>query len=236
MKRGKLIVIYRLSVTGQSGMDGSNRASPRGAGAGTGMGRQWLAQPLWANIANLDPALANGRLLTLFEGAAQALLVEGDVAAAGLACAEQRLEKTHERFTVRWNVGAILPADGDRLMTWGARPGRVTIAPGAGAAGSVRTCVSPLVPCPRAPLYSRLVHCHVAGEMHMLHRLLFAMIAVTSLTLVGCANSPQQLSPQPRLTSQFAAVGQGQAVAVRVVDGRPSPWARAVACTRKPAR
>ena len=57
----------------------------------------------------------------------------------------------------------------------------------------------------------------------MLQRLLFAMIAVTSLTLVGCANSPQQLSPQPRLTSQLAAVGQGQPVTVRVVDGRPSP-------------
>ena len=57
----------------------------------------------------------------------------------------------------------------------------------------------------------------------MLQRLLFAMIAVTSLTLVGCANSPQQLSPQPRLTSQFAAVGQGQPVVVRVVDARPSP-------------
>ena len=129
MKRGKLIVIYRLLVTGRSGMDGSNRVSPRGTGVDTGMGRQWLAQPLWANIANLDPTLSNGGLLTLLEGAAQALLVEGDVAAVGLTCAEQRLEKTHERFTVRWNVGAILPAYGDRLMTWAMRRGCVTIAP-----------------------------------------------------------------------------------------------------------
>lgn len=57
----------------------------------------------------------------------------------------------------------------------------------------------------------------------MLQRLLFAVIAVTSLTLVGCANSPQQLSPQPRLTTQLAPVGHGQQVVVRVVDGRPSP-------------
>ncbi|MDB6050389.1 MAG: lipoprotein [Pseudomonas sp.] len=57
----------------------------------------------------------------------------------------------------------------------------------------------------------------------MLHRLLFGLLAVGSLTLVGCANSPQQLSPQPKLTSQLAAVGHGQPVMVRVVDGRPSP-------------
>jgi len=57
----------------------------------------------------------------------------------------------------------------------------------------------------------------------MLHRLLFALIAVTSLSLVGCANSPQQLSPTPKLTSNLTAVGQGQPVVVRVVDGRPSP-------------
>lgn len=56
----------------------------------------------------------------------------------------------------------------------------------------------------------------------MLQRLLFTMIAVTSLTLVGCANSPQQLSPQPRLNAQLAPVGQGQPVVVRVVDGRAS--------------
>lgn len=57
----------------------------------------------------------------------------------------------------------------------------------------------------------------------MLHRLLFGLLAVSSLTLVGCAHSPQQLSPQPKLTSQLAAVGHGQPVMVRVVDGRRSP-------------
>ncbi|WP_137819940.1 YajG family lipoprotein [Pseudomonas sp. 2FG] len=57
----------------------------------------------------------------------------------------------------------------------------------------------------------------------MLHRLLLGLIAVTSLTLVGCAHSPQQLSPQPKLTTALTAVGQGQPVVVRVVDGRPSP-------------
>ncbi|MDI2591929.1 YajG family lipoprotein [Pseudomonas sp. N3-W] len=57
----------------------------------------------------------------------------------------------------------------------------------------------------------------------MLQRLLFGLITVTSLTLVGCANSPQQLSPEPKLTTQLAAVGHGQQVVVRVVDGRPSP-------------
>ncbi|SDU82621.1 YajG family lipoprotein [Pseudomonas mucidolens] len=57
----------------------------------------------------------------------------------------------------------------------------------------------------------------------MLQRLLFGLITVSCLTLVGCANSPQQLSPQPKVTAQLAPVGQGQAVSVRVVDGRPSP-------------
>ncbi|WP_397449789.1 YajG family lipoprotein [Pseudomonas sp. NA-150] len=57
----------------------------------------------------------------------------------------------------------------------------------------------------------------------MLNRLLFGLLAVGSLTLVGCAHSPQQLSPQPKLTSQLAPVGHGQPVVVRVVDGRPSP-------------
>ncbi|WP_248798841.1 YajG family lipoprotein [Pseudomonas sp. MWU13-2105] len=57
----------------------------------------------------------------------------------------------------------------------------------------------------------------------MLQRLLFGLITVTSLTLVGCANSPQQLSPQPTLTTQLAPVGHGQPVVVRVVDGRRSP-------------
>lgn len=57
----------------------------------------------------------------------------------------------------------------------------------------------------------------------MLHRLLLGLIAVTGLTLVGCAHSPQQLSPQPKLNAPLVAVGQGQPVVVRVVDGRPSP-------------
>jgi uncharacterized lipoprotein len=57
----------------------------------------------------------------------------------------------------------------------------------------------------------------------MLQRLLFTLLAAGSLTLVGCAHSPQQLSPQPKLTSQLAPVGHGQPVVVRVVDGRPSP-------------
>ena len=57
----------------------------------------------------------------------------------------------------------------------------------------------------------------------MLHRLLFGLVAVASLTLVGCAHSPQQLSPQPKLNSPLTAVGQGQPVVVRVADGRPSP-------------
>ncbi len=57
----------------------------------------------------------------------------------------------------------------------------------------------------------------------MLHRLLFGLITAVSLTLVGCAHSPQQLSPQPRINSPLVAVGQGQPVVVRVADGRPSP-------------
>ncbi|MEG1040464.1 MAG: YajG family lipoprotein [Pseudomonas sp.] len=56
----------------------------------------------------------------------------------------------------------------------------------------------------------------------MLQRLLFGLIAVTSLTLAGCAHSPQQLSPQPKLTAQLAPVGHGQPVVVKVVDGRAS--------------
>src|SRR3990167_6512366 len=64
---------------------------------------------------------------------------------------------------------------------------------------------------------------HTHGEMSMLHRLLFGLVAVASLTLVGCAHSPQQLSPQPKLNSPLTAVGQGQPVVVRVADGRPSP-------------
>jgi uncharacterized lipoprotein len=58
--------------------------------------------------------------------------------------------------------------------------------------------------------------------MSMLRRLLFGLLAVSSLTLVGCAHSPQSLSPQPKLNAQLTAVGRGQPVTVRVVDGRPS--------------
>ena len=53
----------------------------------------------------------------------------------------------------------------------------------------------------------------------MLHRALIALLAAASLTLAGCALSPQQLTPQPKLTSSLTPVGQGQPVVVRVVDG-----------------
>nr|MBF0683265.1 hypothetical protein [Pseudomonas sp.] len=57
----------------------------------------------------------------------------------------------------------------------------------------------------------------------MLQRLLFGPIAVCALVLAGCAHSPQQLDPTPKLNSEISPVGQGQPVAVRVVDGRTSP-------------
>lgn len=57
----------------------------------------------------------------------------------------------------------------------------------------------------------------------MLQRLLFGPIAVFALVLAGCAHSPQQLDPTPKLNSEISPVGQGQPVAVRVVDGRTSP-------------
>ncbi len=57
----------------------------------------------------------------------------------------------------------------------------------------------------------------------MLKRSLLGLLAALSLTLVGCALSPQQLSPQPKLTGPLTPVGQGQPVVVRVADGRPSP-------------
>lgn len=57
----------------------------------------------------------------------------------------------------------------------------------------------------------------------MLPSLLFGLIAAASLGLVGCAHSPQQLTVQPVVTAQLAAVGQGQPVAVKVIDGRSSP-------------
>ena len=49
----------------------------------------------------------------------------------------------------------------------------------------------------------------------MLHRLLLGLLAMASLTLAGCVHSPQQLSPQPVLNTQLAAVGRGQPVVVR---------------------
>ncbi|WP_028240665.1 YajG family lipoprotein [Stutzerimonas azotifigens] len=57
----------------------------------------------------------------------------------------------------------------------------------------------------------------------MLKRLSFGLIALLGLALVGCAHSPQQLDPNPKLTGTINAVGQGQPVVVRVVDGRSSP-------------
>ncbi len=57
----------------------------------------------------------------------------------------------------------------------------------------------------------------------MLKRPLLGLLAALSLALVGCALSPQQLSPQPKLTGPLTPVGQGQPVVVRVADGRPSP-------------
>lgn len=56
----------------------------------------------------------------------------------------------------------------------------------------------------------------------MKKHLLFGLVAALGVTLVGCAHSPQQLRPQPRMTAQLTAVGQGQPVVVRVVDGRQS--------------
>ncbi|RMW07894.1 Lipoprotein [Pseudomonas syringae pv. tagetis] len=69
----------------------------------------------------------------------------------------------------------------------------------------------------------RHIQCLAHGEMSMLRRILFGLLAVSSLTLAGCAHSPQQLSPTPKLNAQLAAVGRGQPVVVRVVDGRPGP-------------
>lgn len=52
---------------------------------------------------------------------------------------------------------------------------------------------------------------------------LWACVAVLSLGLSGCALSPQQLNPTPKITTQIMPVGNGQPIAVRVVDGRSSP-------------
>lgn len=56
----------------------------------------------------------------------------------------------------------------------------------------------------------------------MLHRVLLSLIAAASLALTGCALSPQQLNPDPVFKGPLTAVGQGQPVVVKVVDGRPS--------------
>ncbi|MNZ61912.1 hypothetical protein D3C78_800160 [compost metagenome] len=56
----------------------------------------------------------------------------------------------------------------------------------------------------------------------MLPRLLLSLIAAAGLVLSGCALSPQQLNPQPVFKGPITAVGQGQPVVVRVVDGRPN--------------
>ncbi|MGE4408193.1 YajG family lipoprotein [Pseudomonas sp.] len=57
----------------------------------------------------------------------------------------------------------------------------------------------------------------------MLRRLLFCLVTVLGVSLVGCAHSPQQLDPSPKLGGTINPVGQGQPVVVRVVDGRASP-------------
>ncbi|WP_444816493.1 YajG family lipoprotein [Stutzerimonas frequens] len=57
----------------------------------------------------------------------------------------------------------------------------------------------------------------------MLQRLLFGLVTVLGMSLVGCAHSPQQLNPNPKLNGTINPVGQGQPVVVRVVDARPSP-------------
>lgn len=50
----------------------------------------------------------------------------------------------------------------------------------------------------------------------------FGLIALLSLGLFGCAHSPQQISPKPEINAPLTAVGQGQPVVVKVVDGRAS--------------
>ncbi|WP_278433500.1 YajG family lipoprotein [Stutzerimonas chloritidismutans] len=57
----------------------------------------------------------------------------------------------------------------------------------------------------------------------MLQRLLFGFVTVLGMSLVGCAHSPQQLDPNPKLNGTINPVGQGQPVVVRVIDARPSP-------------
>ena len=57
----------------------------------------------------------------------------------------------------------------------------------------------------------------------MLYRLFASLFLLSGLSLTGCGLSPQQLNPNPAFTGAIVAVGQGQPVQVRVVDGRPSP-------------
>lgn len=57
----------------------------------------------------------------------------------------------------------------------------------------------------------------------MLPRPLLGLFTVLVLALAGCAHSPQAITPQVKLNTQIAAVGRGQPVGVRVVDGRSSP-------------
>ena len=57
----------------------------------------------------------------------------------------------------------------------------------------------------------------------MLYRLFASLLLLSGLSLTGCGLSPQQLNPNPAFTGAIVAVGQGQPVQVRVVDGRPSP-------------
>lgn len=56
----------------------------------------------------------------------------------------------------------------------------------------------------------------------MFQRVLLSLIAAGTLALSGCALSPQQLNPDPVFKGQPVAVGQGQPVVVKVVDGRQS--------------
>ncbi|CDF85999.1 lipoprotein [Pseudomonas knackmussii B13] len=56
----------------------------------------------------------------------------------------------------------------------------------------------------------------------MFQRVLLSLFAAGTLALSGCALSPQQLNPDPQFRGQPVAVGQGQPVVVKVVDGRQS--------------
>ena len=84
MKCCAMIVISGLLLTGQSGVSALHGARPRVSGAYAGMRGQGLAEPLWANIGDFDPAGHSRWLLAAFERTAKTLGVEGDVAAIGL--------------------------------------------------------------------------------------------------------------------------------------------------------